>query len=50
MILFGDHANTIALSQTAEKVLLSPRELKTLSLNLQNFCHITPNQPADLDL
>src|SRR5690606_29235878 len=48
VLRFGDHADAVALPQTANKVLFGPRELKTLTFNLKHIGHIAPDHPADM--
>jgi hypothetical protein len=47
--VLGDHADAVALPQTREKVFLGPVELEALALNLENFGHVPPDHPADLN-
>jgi hypothetical protein len=48
-IMFGNHSDAVALAETAYEVFLRPGELEAPVLNLQNFGHIPPNHPSDVD-
>jgi hypothetical protein len=50
MVVFGDHADAISLSQAAEEIFFGPSELEALAFDVQDFGHIAPNQPTNLDL
>src|SRR5207244_4634393 len=47
--LLGDHADAVALPQTAEEVLLGPGEFETGLFGLQNLRHIAADHPANMD-
>src|SRR5262249_1946297 len=47
--LLGNHADAVALSETAEEVLLVPGEFETGLFRLQNLGHITADHPANMD-
>src|SRR5437867_2070277 len=49
LALVGHHADAVALPQTAEKVLLGPGIFKALLLGLQNFGHVAPDHPTNVD-
>ena len=49
MVVFGHHADTVPLSETAEKILLGPHIFKAGSLDFENFRHIPANEPANLN-
>src|SRR5262249_41245538 len=49
LAMLGDHADAVALAQAAEEVFLGPGELEALLLGLEDFGHVPPNHPADVD-
>ena len=49
-ILFGDHADAVALSQAAEEILFRPLKLEAGLFDGQDFFHIASDKPADLKL
>jgi hypothetical protein len=49
LVVFGYHADTVALPQAANKVLFGPAELETAVFDLQNFGHVPPDHPADVN-
>jgi GntR family transcriptional regulator len=50
MVVFGDHADAISLSQATKEIFFGPSELEALTFDVQHFGHVAPNQPTDLDL
>ena len=50
MIVFGHHADAVPLTQTAEEILVRPRELEAGRFNAENFLHVAADQPANLNV
>ncbi len=48
VIAFGDHADAIALPETADEIILGPRELETITFDAEHVGHIATNHPADV--
>src|SRR5438132_10355334 len=49
LALLGHHADTVALAQAAQEVLLGPGELEALLFGVQDLRHVAANHPADVD-
>jgi hypothetical protein len=47
--VLGDHANAVALPQTANEFLLEPGELEGSPFDIQDLRHIAPNHPTDVN-
>ncbi len=49
LVVFGDHADAVALPEVSEEIFLGPRLLKIRLLDLHHLGHVPPDQPANLD-
>src|SRR5262249_6109593 len=49
LLVLGDHADTVALAQAAEEVLLGPRVVKAPLFGLEHFRHVPADHPPDVD-
>src|SRR5262245_19422378 len=49
LALLGDHADAVALAQAAQEVFLCPGKLEALLFRLQDFRHVAPDHPADVN-
>src|SRR5205823_2643908 len=47
--LLGHHADAVALAQAAKEVFFGPGELEAFLLGLEDFGHVTPDHPPDVD-
>src|SRR5215213_5411672 len=49
LAMLGDHADAVALTQTADEVFLEPRKLEAATLDVEHLGHIAANHPADVN-
>ncbi len=47
-LVFGDHADAISLTKGLEEILLGPRVVKAAAFDGENFGHVPPDHPADM--
>jgi hypothetical protein len=47
---FSHHANAVSLSQTAKEVFFRPGVFEAGSLDFQDICHISADEPSNLNV
>ena len=49
IILFGDHADAVALPQAPHKIFFRPRKFKTLGFDIKDIGHVPSNHPTNVN-